>query len=172
MPDFCFDQQTSESIGKAITMNGLDSSENAGNDAIIQANGFDLTLSIRSASGRLSKDVRAQQAGIENGLLGGRIFTTTLARRYGARRLGSTVWKCKMCHRKATDLIHTTRTILPALGTFGSSIFDKLIPICQRETCIFQGNAVAERLLRMVFRARNQQLRTPHPVRTVASSQD
>jgi hypothetical protein len=138
---------------RTIIMDASDHSEKAGSDALHQMNGFDFTLPIRSVPRTLPTEKTPPHGDIksENFEKNRKRFSTTLIKKYNIRRLGSTVWPCNKCKRNATDLIHASGTTLPALGTFGSSTSDALIPVCQKEACIVQANSMAESFVETGF---------------------
>jgi len=70
-------------------------------------------------------------------------FKTSIISEYSANRLGSTVWQCKICGKRGTDIIHAATSTLSPLG---SSTFDVVVPVCSTEKCVTQGRALAESL--------------------------
>jgi len=123
------------------------SSEDAiGENAIIPSasSGFALPFRVpvqpnHTASG--SSDLKNTQNENFERVEGG--FKASIINKYRVTRLGSTIWQCKICGKKATDIIHAATSTLSALG---SATSDAVIPVCNSTNCVTQGQAMAEGL--------------------------
>ncbi|CZR58941.1 uncharacterized protein PAC_08833 [Phialocephala subalpina] len=61
---------------------------------------------------------------------------TYVINRYQTYRLGSRLWYCKVCGRRATELYHSA---ISFLSPFGSSSLDMVIPACKSSECSSRG---------------------------------
>jgi hypothetical protein len=112
---------------------------------VIHSAASDFSLPIRVAPGQteISQSSDIYNAEVQNSAEAKEGFMTSIVNKYSANRLGSTIWQCKICGKKATDIIHAATSTLSPLG---SSTSDAVVPVCNSMNCVTQGRAMAEGL--------------------------
>jgi len=107
------------------------------------ASDFFLPIRVAPDQTKISQASDIHNAEVQNFAEAKEGFVTSIADKYSANRLGSTIWQCKICGKKATDIIHAATSTLSPLG---SSTSDAVVPVCNSMNCVTQGRAMAEGL--------------------------